>query len=206
MPQRIQCPGCGKPLRIPDGVTDPWLSCPHCLAQLPNPQTVAGIQTTPSAPVPRTTCPACGESIEGSWRYCPRCQEDLRRPGVPRRSTGADVDVRRDQRGTSVFLLLLAVLGSLGFGYGVLVSLSFLDEGTAWPLAIFLAVVLGVGSLSAVCVYNKPQSPTGARGVGHVVLRTLAGLGCLFGVLILVGIASFIVLLVVCLTNPPRFH
>ncbi len=206
MPQRIPCPGCGKPLRIPDGVTDPWLSCPHCLAQLTNPQAAAGIQTTPSSPAPRTTCPACGGSVEGSWRYCPMCQEDLRRPGLQKRSPGADVDVRRAQRGTSVFLVLLAVLGGLGFGYGVLVSVALLDEGTAWPLAIFLALVLGIGALSAVRVYNKPQPPTGARGVGQVVLRTLAGIGCLFGVLVLVGIAAFIVLLVVCWMNPPHFH
>ncbi len=206
MAQRVPCPGCGKTLRIPDGVTAPWLSCPHCLAQLPNPQAAAGIQTTPSAPAARTTCPACGETIEGTWRYCPVCREDLRRPGGPRGSAVPDVDVRRAQRGTSVFLILLAVLGGLGFAYGVLVSVAMLGEGTAWPAAIFLAIVLGIGALSAVRVYDRPQPPTGARGVGSVVVRTLAGLGCLFGVLVLVGIASIIILLIVCLSNPPRFH
>jgi hypothetical protein len=208
MAQRVQCPGCGKHLRIPDGVTDPTLSCPHCLAQLPNPQAAAGIQTAPSPPAARTTCPACGETVEGTWRYCPVCQEDLRRPRAPRRGVGAgaDVDVRRDQGGTSVLLIILAVLGGLGFGYGVLVSVALLGEGTAWPLAIFLALVLGIAAFSAVRVYNRPQPPTGALGVGRVVVRTLAGIGCVFGVLVTVGFAAFVILLIVCLRNPPSFH
>jgi hypothetical protein len=217
MTQRIPCPGCGKALRIPDGVTDPWLSCPSCLAQFPNPRASASIQTTPSPPaagirtapsppVPKTTCPACGETIESTWRYCPFCQEDLRGPGGPRRIAGTDVDVRRDQRGTSVFLILLAVLGGLGFGYGLLGSLAGLSDGTAWPLVLFLAVVLGIGVFSAARVYNKPQPPAGARGVGRVVVHTLAGIGCLVGTLGLLGFASFVVFLVVCLVNPPRFH
>jgi hypothetical protein len=38
VPTQVSCPGCNKPLRIADGVTRSWVTCPHCLARVANPQ------------------------------------------------------------------------------------------------------------------------------------------------------------------------
>jgi hypothetical protein len=158
------------------------------------------VQTAPS-PQGAITCPTCGERAEGAWRYCPVCREDLRRPGHRTYGPGADVDVRRDQRGTSLMLILQAVLGGFGLVYAGLIACSGLKEGTTWPLGVVVAVVLGIASFSAVRVYNRPQPPTGAGGVAQVFVQTLAGIGCLYTVLILIGFASIVVLFAVCLSQ-----
>ena len=38
MPTELACPSCRKPLRIADGITRPWVTCPQCLARVANPQ------------------------------------------------------------------------------------------------------------------------------------------------------------------------
>lgn len=34
----VTCPGCQRPLRLADGVAQTWVTCPHCLARVANPQ------------------------------------------------------------------------------------------------------------------------------------------------------------------------
>jgi hypothetical protein len=41
VPTQVTCPGCQRPLRIADGVTQPWVTCPRCLARVANPQAQA---------------------------------------------------------------------------------------------------------------------------------------------------------------------
>jgi hypothetical protein len=38
VPIRVTCPACQRPLRIADGVMQPSVTCPHCLARVANPQ------------------------------------------------------------------------------------------------------------------------------------------------------------------------
>jgi hypothetical protein len=193
MAQRIPCPGCGRWLRIPGGIAEPWLTCPKCLAQLPNPAAVtpaAGVQAGPSPPTP-AFCPKCGEAVEASWRYCPACHEDLRQPAVWGFGAATDSDVRRDQWGTSVSLILLAVFGGLGLIYVGIHS----DRGRFLGLTLLALLFVLVAYNN---VYNQRQPPTGARGMAQVVVRTLAGFGCLFGIWLLVSLAALIVLFIVC--------
>jgi hypothetical protein len=95
---------------------------------------------------------------------------------------GVDADVRRDQRRTGCGILLLAVVGGLGLLYGLTGTAVALHEGVAWPLLAVLVFVTVAGGISALWVYHRPHHPTGARGVGRVVLNTLALLGVVVGV------------------------
>jgi hypothetical protein len=127
----------------------------------------------------------------------------------PREVRGPDVDVRRDQRGTGAGFVLLAILGGLGLPYVVLFTANYFTDlhldtkgvGFAWPYMVLAAVVFGVAAISAVRVYNRPQPPTGAAGVGRIIVNTVAITGAIFGGLTLLALAAIIVLFIVCLSG-----
>jgi hypothetical protein len=180
MAHSLQCPGCRLWLRIPDGVTEPSLSCPHCLARLPNPAAGTadgGIQTAPSSEARPLTCPTCGEAIEGQWRYCPACREDLRSPAVRRLRPGADVDVRRDQRGTGgagiglgILLLFGVVLFFAGGGLGLL------PDSRGVLVFILLLVGLMVAGVLAIARGNKVLGGLAFGVAGALILGVLVTL------------------------------
>jgi hypothetical protein len=185
MAERFACPACGQGLRVPAGCDDSRLTCPRCLADIPNP--AAG--TFQAAP-PLAAGGAIREAPAPRW---------VARP--------PDVAVRRDQRGTSVGLILLAVLGGVGLLLlGLPIGLSGLESGTAAPLVVLVGILLFFALISAVWVYGRGPAPTGARGIGRVIVGTLAITGVVFAVLVLLAVAAVIVLFVVCFSGGgPKF-
>jgi hypothetical protein len=115
------------------------------------------------------------------------------------------VDVRRDRRRTSVALVLLAILGGVAVAHMLLIVVAGLSEGTAWPLVIVTAVVAGVVAIIAVRVYHRPQTRAAAPGIGRVFVNTLVVFGVVYGVFLLLALAAFIFLFIICLSRPLKF-
>jgi hypothetical protein len=186
MSTRLTCPGCGRSLFLPDDCTAELLSCPRCLAHIPNPQagdTPAAVQTTPSPP---PTPPATGVQ---------RGPRRLRSPDV-------DVDVRRDSRGTSVLMIVLAVFGGLGVSYALLVGFAIAAEDRAVePLLILLGVLAVITVISGLLVFARRPSPTMGANIGRTILGALSITGAVVLVGFLLMVALFIFALVVCLAN-----
>jgi hypothetical protein len=188
MSTRLTCPGCGRILLLPADCMTETVSCPRCLAMIPNPQVAPGptaVQTTlPPAPAPAAPSPS---AVTQS------------RPWV--REMDVDVDVRRDSRRTSGCMIALAVLGALGLVYILLGSAALAKEGTFQPLLIVLGI-LGVATvISLVRVYGGQPSPSTGRNLGRTVLGVLTISGVIIATgLLLIG-AGVIFLLVVCLSH-----
>jgi hypothetical protein len=110
-------------LYVEEGVSAAWLTCPRCLHQVANlwQQVTA---TPPSVPTPQELprCPDCGRDVEAGWRFCPRCNADLR-GGKQARTAGAtlDLEVKRDTQG-SVFSLGVFLVLAVG---GLILFMSF---------------------------------------------------------------------------------
>ena len=51
MPEPILCPSCQKPLRVSADVHLAWLTCPRCLALVPNPAAESNEPLTAPPPV-----------------------------------------------------------------------------------------------------------------------------------------------------------
>jgi hypothetical protein len=174
----ITCPGCGRRLVLPAGVEADFLSCPKCLAQIPNPRqrdapATAGIQTGPTAP-----------------RWEPHRL----------RSASLDDEVQGDTRKATGCIGLLAVLGGVGSFLVLATWLKFAgsEPGAVSESLVALFSVLAVAAVVAIVQLARGKTPT----AGNVVVGTLAT----FGGLILVWFAFLIFLFLVCLVNPPRFH
>jgi hypothetical protein len=185
---------------------DEVLTCPRCLAIVANPgwrRGASGVQNAADdRPERQAVCQECGEPVDREWRYCPNCQEPLRERGRRRRT--ADIDVRRDSKGTSVVLILLAVVGCLGLS--LMVPLAVGQAAGAGDLTVlgwFVAGSFLVGVLAVVTVLagNRNQGP--AAAVGSIAFRSLAIAGVVFLALSLFCVASGIVLLVACARNGP---
>jgi hypothetical protein len=124
---------------------------------------------------------------------CPECGEPLRE-GPRRRSSyrGLDRDIRLDNRGVGVGACLLAGLGGLSlFWMLALTGSAVLDSpgvlvGAVPPLIFLLGVF-------AFFYLRRPQED---RSVGVAVVRTLATVGVMVGVLIAFLILFFAVCLV----------
>jgi hypothetical protein len=205
MTDTITCPGCGRRLVLPAGIEADLLSCPKCLAQIPNPRrqevpAAAGIQTelAPARPVV-PTCPFCEEAVEPSWRFCPNCNAPLREP---RRTHAAPVDdeVRKDTRNASGCIIFLAVLGGVGSFLVLMTWLKFAgsDAGAVGEAFLIFFCVLALAAVVAIVQLARGKTAT----AGKVVVGTLAT----FGGLILVWFAFLVFLFIVCLVNPPKFH
>jgi hypothetical protein len=180
MSTHLTCPGCGRVLILPGGCTAEVLSCPRCLAHLDNPQTAAR-----SADV-QTETPPARSSITPE-----------RLPFV----ADVDVEVRRDKRGTSVLMILLAALGSIGVAYALLGSFVMLREGEFLPLFCVLGVAVVLTLISAAWVATHEPGETPAANIGRTVLGVLTISGVIIGVGTLLVVAGLILLFAVCLSN-----
>lgn len=180
MSTRITCPSCNRLLMLPDDCTADVLSCPRCLARIPNPQ------------APRTS-----ESVQVERPAAPRAEAISRGGPHPL----ADMDVRRDNRGVKGSVIVLAVLGSLGICYALMGSFfGGVMEGEVWPMLVVLGVLAVLTAISALWVFSRPSETIGSN-IGRTVLGVLTITGALFGVGFLLAVAGMILMLVVCLSN-----
>lgn len=186
MASRITCPGCHRILMLPDDCTAEALSCPRCLANIPNPQ-APGASTGVQAEPPSPAAPAAIRP------------EPARHGG---RGPLADVDVRRDNRGVKGSVIVLAVLGSLGVCYALFGSLVLAQEDRViQPLLLTLGVLAVLTLISACWVFvHRPSETTGAN-IGRTILGVLTISGALVGIGLLLAVAGVILLFVVCLSS-----
>ena len=115
MPHEINCPRCATALRVAPDETGRWLTCPRCLASVPNPNRDEGVVERPSPrPAPEGDyCPECGEPVRSGWRRCPSCDALLRRPAAAR-GRSLDLEVKRDSVGAIVVTAVMGALVLLG--------------------------------------------------------------------------------------------
>jgi hypothetical protein len=140
--------------------------------------------------------------LEKGWRFCPYCEEKL--GAVRRREPELDEDVRRDRKGTSVILIILAILGGFGLLSYASMALSALAHQ---EYSYFLILVLGLlflGLISTGIVFWRSRDNPGQVGFARVIVGTLALMGGLLILSCLTGLAVFIYWFVVCLTSGGR--
>jgi hypothetical protein len=184
MSARITCPGCNRVLLLPNDCTADVLSCPRCLARIPNPQ-----------------APRASDAVQAEP---PLSQPVGIRPEMAARGGPiADVDVRRDNQGVKGSVVVLAVLGILGICYALFGSLVMAQEEKAiQPLLITLGMLAVLTAISAFWVFVRRPSETIGANIGRTVLGVLRISGVMMGVGVLLMLAAWIVLFVVCLFNP----
>jgi hypothetical protein len=159
--RRITCSACHQLLTVRRSVKDPWLTCPHCLTQVMNPD--QAVQATPpaslSVPSPNetnSTCEGCGETVDPGWAYCPHCNKRLRRERlreVAHEKAEVDVEVKRDARATViglvVFLPIIAVAAIYFFSSGgIQLTGASPEGGTILLLTVVVVVGLVVGLIA----------------------------------------------------------
>jgi len=212
MPHRVTCPSCGRALSVPDDVKTGQLSCPRCLAKFDNP---AAASRTVQEPPPLTVtsaetppaCPLCGEHVEPAWQFCPNCQAALRGSNRGRVVRIVDEDVRRDTKRTSIVLILLAVLGGLGLVYFIWVGTGYFPgAGGGWE--VLFAVLIGVpflGLITTGIMFYRTRYDPSQRGIGRVVVGTLAMIGGLLVISCLFGLVVIAFFFVACLSGRNLF-
>lgn len=185
MSTRLTCPGCGRALLLPADCTAELLSCPRCLARIPNPQaldTSAAIQATPSAAPP--SAPPSTSVTERSAQ-------------MPR----VDVDVRRDSQRTNGCLVVLAVLGAIGICYALLGGMAMAHDRIFQPLLVTLGLLAVFTIASIAWVYSHRPSESVSGNIGRTVLGVLTLTGAIVTAGFLLVMAGVIILFVVCLAN-----
>ena len=193
MTREITCPRCATTLRVAPEVKDRSLSCPRCLASVPNPYS-EGITAAPPAPQAagpeRSRCPHCDEPVEPRWRRCPNCEAPLRQ-GAGRRRRPVDVEVKRDNAGAVAFTAVVALLVVVGL---VLFFASGAADGISrdrdfYQLSSMVVLVLGaMNAGSLLLVWSvRPLEP------GHAGVAAGIGLGIL-----LVPLGVVVTFCVVC--------
>jgi hypothetical protein len=221
MLERIKCPSCGVALLLPVPLRGSRGTCPRCLAEV----TALEVRREPGSiqaerPEWREgalSCPRCGRTVEAFWITCPWCEEPLR--GRERgRNSAADLDVRRDMKGTSCFVIALAVIGGLGgssLGVGAIVSAAnggpldpayFDPESALYFWACLLLPLLFLAGLSTLIVFVRSRGNPGARGVRRVIVGTLALTGGVILVSLLLCLAFVVFLCIACsMGGGPQF-
>jgi hypothetical protein len=206
MALKTECPACHCTLHVPADA-GPSVTCPRCLAEVPNPN--VGITTVPGAGPPGpaevspvTACPECGRPLEASWRLCPSCGAPRPETALLRRRTvTADRDVRRDTASMGVGMIILAVFGAVGVGWLVLGAIATGDSNIIVPILIGLLFLLRLGAGIA---WVRTRSNPAAFGIGRVLASSLSLAGALVIGILILGIAAFLFLLAVCATMNAR--
>ncbi len=127
MPTILDCPSCGRKLRVAEAPPGAGFQCPSCGNSFAPP-------TVTAAPpeLPTVRCPYCREDILPGAIQCRHCGEDLRSDRPPWERTGA---VRRDaepHRGSLV--LLLGIVGLIASLLGPLAIVGAPLSITAWVM------------------------------------------------------------------------
>ena len=191
MPRQVNCPSCRRVLSVPDEIKTAQLSCPRCLAKFDNPAA-----TTRTAEEPPLTV------LLAEPQATPH-----ERPDRARAVTILDEDVHRDTKRTSVVLILLAVLGGLGLSFYFWIGLASVQQGGGQVLIAILLTVLFLSLLTTGIMFWRTRDNPSERGIGRVILGTLAMTGVLFTLSCGIGLAIIVYLFVACLTSlPGSFH
>jgi hypothetical protein len=160
-----------------------FISCPSCqrLLEVPEDFFASGF-----------TCPACLANVQNSPRELP--------PAKGRFDYLAEYEAQRDVHRTGVGMILLAVLGGIGLSQTLWCIIPVTAEGDFSAAGITLGLVLFLALLSTGIVFWRTRHNPSARGVGRVIVGTLA----LAGVVVLLLLAAFIVFFAVCLVQLSR--
>jgi len=158
------------------------------------------------------TCPSCQRLLQVQADFvvssftCPACLARIQYPGKPTAALGTKYDylveheVQRDVRRTGTGIIILAVLGGVGLSQFLWCIIPFSAQGDFSAVGIALAFILFLGLLSTAIMFWRTRHDPSARGIGRVVVGTLA----LAGVVVLLLLAAFIVFFVVCLVAISR--
>ncbi len=176
MPHEVTCDCCRHVLRVPDSLEEPSFTCPRCLATIRNPGYGRGSSQRPETPLRRIV-----------------------------RTRQVDREVQRDVRTTSVGLILLAVIGGMGIAFYLFASMSIAAEGGGVaPILTIGLLVAFIALVTTGIMYWRTRENPAARGVGRVILGTLAISGGLFLLMIVLGFAAIVFFLVACFTGALR--
>jgi hypothetical protein len=176
MSERIKCPSCGAALLLPDSLRGSRGTCPRCLAEI----SFAEAERQPDA-------------IQAER---PERREELVRGQERGRYGRPDVDVRRDTRGTSVLVILLAVVG--GIGVGCMGLGAFAGAESDYSGLLYLAVaLLFLAGVSTLIVFLRSKGNPRAVNFRRVAVGTLA----LAGGLILTMFSVCVFFFIVCLAS-----
>jgi hypothetical protein len=134
------------------------------------------------------------------WLFCPHCEEPLKQSRY--RKANVDREVRRDNSGVKVMLGLMAVLGAIGilWYFGAALSDGQPEMILAGVGGLLLAVLISTGFM-----FWRTRHTPAQRGVGRVVVGTLAVIGTAMAGGCALTAAVFVFLLVVCLAGGGRF-
>jgi hypothetical protein len=175
MSERIKCPSCGAALLLPDSLRGSRGTCPRCLAEI----SIAEAERQPDA-------------IQTER---PERREELVRGQERGRYGRPDVDVRRDTGGTSVLVILLAVVGGIGVGCMGLGTFAGWGMGDYSGLPYLAVPLLFLAGVSTLIVFLRSKGNPRAVNFRRVAVGTLA----LAGGLILTMFSVCIFFFIVCL-------
>jgi hypothetical protein len=181
MSERIMCPSCGAGLVLPESVRGSLATCPRCLAEIST-----------------ITTSAAGREADAIQTERPERREERVSLREHRSDDAPDLDVRRDMKGTSCFVVGLAVIGVLGILVLGGQTYSWAAESNVTPLVYFVVALLFLAGLSTLIVFLRSRGNPGASGVRRVIVGTLAlaGVGTL--VLLLVIFSIIVYICIVC--------
>jgi hypothetical protein len=199
--ERIKCPVCSVGLILPESAQRSSVTCPRCLAEvtaLEARREADAIQTErPERREGALSCPRCGRTVEAIWITCPWCEEPLR--GRERgRNGAADLDVRRDTKRTSCLVIVLAVIGGLGVGLAGYTVPFLVAKGDGSTVLYMAVPLLFLAGLSTLIVFVRSRGNPGAISIRRVAVGTLALAGAVMLVILLLYLAIFVYIFIVC--------
>lgn len=178
MPREVTCPSCKNRLLVPPGSTEKWLTCPRCLCSIGNPNVLI-TSDAPHVPEPRAvepaeeprpprTCPSCEQPVERGWRFCPYCEEELRRPRRSSKAAALEDDVTQDTTGGMVVAIVLGGLLLLGIIVFFVMDgpriLSKSKDGWVFGVGGVVLVLVLIGSV-AVAIKSRNKTASLVSGV-----------------------------------------
>lgn len=136
----VSCPQCGYVARVPEQYAGQAVRCNQCgrAVQVPGAgpgRAPVAPQSSEASPTGTRTCPYCGETIKVIARKCPHCREFLD-PALARaqKSAGSaqllqELEKERVEK-KARDALLCAVIGCFCIGFGVVLGLIGIVQGT----------------------------------------------------------------------------
>jgi hypothetical protein len=184
---QVICPQCERQLCIPDEVSQVGWRCSDCRSKVAIPQSE------------EDACPRCGKPVQAVFRFCPHCEAVLQ--GKDRGSQGGKLDdlVHRQGSRFRVGITLLAVIGGLGLTWCTLAAMGSAASSKDLSL-VYLAAGVSVLVLSSTGImFYRTRGNPGARGIGRVVVGTLALAGGLMAFSCVLGAAVGLFFFAACM-------